>query len=260
MPLPNLIVIGAMKCGTTALHGYLDAHPDIAMAGRKEMNFFVGPDAAHGDGWHAGTWHRGLGWYASHFGDAPVRGEASPAYTSPRHAELAAARMASVVPGASLVLLARDPVDRAVSQYTHHHDEGTETRPMAEALLDPESQYVGRGRYFARLEPYLSHFDSERVAVVLAEDLRARRRETLASLFRFAGVADDFWCDAVEERRHVGSSAPSLDAALEASLVEAFADDVEELRRLTRRSLSEWRSYERPSRRSRSTRLERSSL
>ncbi len=46
--LPNLIIIGAMKCGTTALHRYLDLHPDVAMSEPKELNFFCGPD--HLDG------------------------------------------------------------------------------------------------------------------------------------------------------------------------------------------------------------------
>ncbi len=99
--LPNLVVIEAMKCGTSAVHRHLDGHPQIAMCGPKELNFFVGPEDAQ-----AGNWYRGLDWYAGHFdASAPVRGESSPGYTSPAHPGVAG-RMASVLPAARLTTLA----------------------------------------------------------------------------------------------------------------------------------------------------------
>lgn len=241
--LPNLIVIGAMKCATTALHAYVDAHPDVAMAWPKELNFFVGDEAPHDD-WHRGNWHRGVDWYTQHFDPrAPVRGEASPAYTSPSFPQ-AAERMAALVPDARLVYLVRDPVDRAVSQYRHHVAEGTERRPLANAVLDPASQYLSRSRYHERLAPFLDRFPPERIALVLQEDLLARRRETLARLYRFAGVDDTYWPDAASELLHVGNGArPVLDPELEARLVHELAPDVERLRALTGRPLAEWRAY-----------------
>jgi hypothetical protein len=239
LALPNLIVIGAMKCATTALHRYLDAHPDIAMAAPKEMNFFVGA-ADRDDGWHRGNWHRGLDWYAAQFPDAPVRGEASPSYTSPSFPD-AAERMARVIPDARLILLVRDPVDRAISQYRHHRAEGTERRPLDEALLDPASQYLDRSRYHACLAPYLERFPREHIAVCLQEDLLARRRETVARIYRFAGVDDAFWSAQIDRLFHVGGQrGPMQDPALEARLVAALADDVQRLRTLTGRDLGEW--------------------
>ena len=240
--LPNLIVIGAMKCGTSALHRYLGAHPDIAMAAPKELNFFIGPaDPARADGWHGGNWHRGVGWYERHFEPgARIRGEASPGYTSPAFPG-AAGRIADLVPDARLVLLVRDPVERAVSQYRHHHAEGTETRPLAEALLDPASQYLDRSRYHARLEPYLERFPREQVRVVLQEDLLGRRRETLADLYRFLGVDDGFWDEELDRRHHVGSDPePPLDPATTRRVAAALAEDVARLRELTGRDLREW--------------------
>jgi len=242
---PDLIVIGAMKCGTTALHRYLAAHPEIAMAAPKELNFFVGPEAP-GDGWtwHRGNWHRGLEWYASQFGQgARILGEASPSYTSPSFSE-AAERIAAVVADVRLVYLVRDPVDRALSQYAHHRAEGSEPRPVAEALLDDASQYVARSRYHERLAPYLERFPRERVAVVLQEDLLAARRPTLAAIYRFLGVDDGFWCDELEQRVHVGGSdGRDCDRALVDALSERLSDDVARLRELTGRDLAEWRAY-----------------
>src|ERR687894_2292944 len=75
--LPNLIVIGAQKCGTSVLHYYLSLHPEVSMSRPKELNFFI----------EERNWPRGLDWYKSQFdGDARVRGEASPNYTAyPQH-------------------------------------------------------------------------------------------------------------------------------------------------------------------------------
>src|SRR3954452_1285883 len=71
--LPNLIVIGGLKCGTTSLHHYLNLHPEVAMSRPKELNFFVADL----------NWPLGPDWYASHFeASAPVRGESSPHYTN----------------------------------------------------------------------------------------------------------------------------------------------------------------------------------
>jgi len=243
--LPNLIVIGAMKCATTALHRYLDGHPDIAMAEAKELNFFVGPSRpGAGADWHAGNWHRGIGWYAGQFSaGASIRGEASPSYTSPAFPE-AAARMAATVPDARLVFLVRDPIDRALSQFRHHAADGTERRPFAEAVLDPGSQYVTRSRYHDRLLPFLERFAPDRIRVVLQEDLLGHRRRTLTELFRFAGVAEGPWPPAAERTVHVATAErPCLEPALEARLREALADDVGRLRELLGRSLGEWRAY-----------------
>jgi hypothetical protein len=159
--LPEVIVIGAMKAGTSAVHAYLDAHPDLAMSEPKELNSFNGPNMpprrATEPTRGSGNWHRGVDSYAAQFSSvAPVRGEVSPAYTSPTFPEVAT-RMASIVPDARLVYLVRDPFDRALSQYAHHRGEGSEARPVEEALLDPASQYVARSRFAERLTPFLGN-------------------------------------------------------------------------------------------------------
>lgn len=230
--LPNLIVIGAMKCGTSAVHRYLDAHPDIAMSREKELNFFYGGDT--------GNWHRGAQWYAAQFPDAPVRGEASPGYTSPSYPSVAS-RMAALIPEARLVYLVRDPIQRAISQYRHHRAEGAEQRPVAEALLDPASQYIARGRYFERLEPFLDHYPREHILVVTQEALLTDRRTTVGALFGFAGVDDRFWSQQLDRRWHTARmTAPDVDAKLRASLEDALADDADRLRSWLGRDLPGW--------------------
>ncbi len=242
--LPGVIVVGAMKCATSAVHDYLDTHPDIAMSRIKELNFFNGPDTAPhddpGEWWRTGQWHRGLGWYSAQLDPAaPVRGESSPAYTSPRCPEVPS-RMAAVVPDVRLVYLVRDPLDRAVSQYAHHRRDGTEPRPLAEALLDPRSEYVARSRYCERLEPFLALFPREQVRVVVQERLAARPAEEVAALHRHAGV-DPCWRDDLHGRRvHVRSDRPEPSPELRAAFAERVADDVDRLRELLGDDLAEW--------------------
>ncbi|MCW2699729.1 MAG: hypothetical protein JWQ45_1264 [Blastococcus sp.] len=247
--LPNLVIIGAMKCGTTSLHHYLDLHPAIAMSRPKELNFFFGPadaSARHGvderPDWVGGNWHRGPAWYAARFDPAsPVRGEASPGYTSPSHPAVAQ-RMAGLIPGARLVYAVRDPIQRAVSQYEHHRRQGTETREPAEALLDPGSQYIARGRYFERLQPFLDAGTFRRsIAIVAQEELGQARRATLRGLFDLLDVDDDYWSPAMDERRNAApEEAPPLDDDLRHRLREAFRDDAERLRGFADREFPGW--------------------
>jgi hypothetical protein len=242
--LPNLVIIGAMKCGTTSLHGYLDAHPEIGMSEPKELNFFFGPervDRSDEETWTLGNWHRGTGWYAAHFDAAcRVRGESSPGYTSPSHPE-SAARMAAVLPGARLVYAVRDPVRRAVSQYGHHRRQGTETRPMAEALLDPCSQYVSRGRYRERLEPFLTAGFGDRITVVAQEELESDLPGTVRRLLADLDVDPARWAPAGCTRRNAAPErAPRLGPELRETLEAAFRDDAERLREFAGRAFAGW--------------------
>jgi hypothetical protein len=245
--LPTVVIIGAMKCGTTALHGYLDRHPEIAMSGAKELNFFFGPDRPpavappYGEprAWAAGNWHRGLRWYAAHFDPAmPVRGESSPGYTSPARPEVAA-RMAAHLPDAKLIYLVRDPVERALSQYRHHVAEGTERRSPAEALFDPDSQYLARSRYHERLAPFARHFCRTRIRVVALEDLVARRRRTLASLFGFLGVDGRYPWRGLPAPPATAAPADGTDP-LRRRLATALRDDADRLREFTGATYRSW--------------------
>lgn len=233
--LPSVVGIGAMKAGTSALHRYLDAHPGLAMSEPKELCFFYGPHHPDGadDAWSPeGNWWRGVDWYRRHFpDDGRLGGEISPGYTSPDHPG-AAARMARVAPDARLVYLVRDPLERAVSQYRHHVRDGAETRSVADALLDPASQYLARSRYHARLRPFLDHFGSEQVLIVAQEDLDTDRRATLARIHRHIGV-EPHWSPALERRWHVAAGpAPTCPGPVAAAFREAVADDLARLRPL----------------------------
>ncbi len=182
--LPNVVVIGAAKCGTTSLHHYLDLHPEIAMAREKELHFFQG----------GAEWARGLEWYRTQFDPtAPVRGEASVSYTAFPKVRGVPARMGSVIPEARLLYIVRDPVERIVSAYTHRVSEGTERRPFDEAVTEMEgNDLVERSRYHYQLAQYLEHFPLARIRVVCLEVLRARTSQVMRELYGFLGVDSAF--------------------------------------------------------------------
>jgi hypothetical protein len=196
--LPNLIVIGGLKCGTTSLHHYLNLHPQVAMSRPKELNFFV----------EELNWPLGGDWYTGHFSaETPVRGETSPHYTNRPRFEGVAERMRSLLgDDARLVYMVRHPIDRALSHYLHNVGGGYEQRPLEEALGDERSAYVQRSRYLFQLEPYLAEFGADRILVISREELGRDRGATTRRAFEFAGVDPEFSSPEFEREWETGSA------------------------------------------------------
>ena len=200
--LPNLIVIGAARCGTTSLHNYLSQHPEIWMSANKELRFFVDRPSLDGKrplrsevdratiGGMVGRWSRGPEWYRSQFDASfPVRGESSPQYSVPWFPEVAE-RMARVVPDAKLIYLVRDPVERAISNYRGSVAAGFEPRAANEALSAAGGRYAAPSRYAECLEPFLARFPVDRILILETEELGGPA--TMARVFGFLGVDESF--------------------------------------------------------------------
>ena len=193
MARPTFIIAGAMRSGTTALARYLGEHPDVFMAATKELHFFD----RHFD--------RGVEWYEAQFEDgasARARGEATPAYL---YDPVAAPRIADVLPGLHLVIMLRNPVDRAYSHYWHKVARGSESLTFADAIAaEPERlatggydafanfSYLDRGRYAAQLERLTEHVPRAAMVVQLFEEFHADPKPAYAELCRFLGVDDGF--------------------------------------------------------------------
>lgn len=180
--LPNFVIIGAQKAATTSLWHYLGQHPEVFVCPQKETDFFVAEM----------NWARGVGWYESLFESAAgsgavAIGEASPNYTM--HPSLAGVpeRMARVIGDARLIYLLRHPVDRMVSGYVQSLSQGSETLPLARALLE-RPHYADASRYWMQLERYLRCFPSERILVLLSEELTSAPGPTLERALDFLGV------------------------------------------------------------------------
>jgi len=184
--LPNLIVIGAQKSGTTSLHYYLGLHPQISMSREKELEFFM----------EDRNWHKGIEWYKSHFmTGAKVRGESSPNYTAYPMWDGVPERMHSVIPDTKLIYILRDPIERMLSQYVQYRSVGLDDKPVEIAFesLDNDNTYARRSRYFMQLQQYLKYFSSSKILVITAEDLLNERRKTLEKVFAFLSVDKTFY-------------------------------------------------------------------
>src|SRR3954447_1529709 len=191
--LPNLIVIGAQKCGTSGLHYYLSLHPEISVSRPKELNFFIAER----------NWLEGVDWYRGHFDpNAKVRSEASPNYTAyPQHLEVPE-RMHSVVPDAKLLYMVRDPLDRIAAHWVHNYAKRREKGDLRTTLMHPNTSYLARSHYYAQLQRFLRLYPRDQVLVIEQEQLRNQRNETLRRVFEFAGVDPGFSHPGFATQRH----------------------------------------------------------
>ena len=195
-PLPDFLILGAQKGGTTALYAYLRWHPEITGPSWKEVSYFD----RH--------YRRGASWYRGHFpigaGDRLV-GEASPGYL---FHPLAPERVRATVPEAKLIALLRDPVDRALSHYHHEVALGREPLSFEEAIeAEPERTrgeeqrlvrepgyfsrpwwdytYLARGRYAEQLERWFAVFPREQLLVLPSEELAADPGQAYGRVLEF---------------------------------------------------------------------------
>jgi len=208
--LPNFLLIGAMKAGTTSLWHYLRGHPQVFMPAVKEVMFF---DPRH-------KWERGVDWYERQFEEAPdeavALGEASTSYTKYPVVRDVPSRIASVVPEVGLIYMVRHPVERMQSHYLYALSRGKESRPIEQAFAE-DPAYLDISRYGLQLEQYEPYFGRDRFLLLDSRDLRNDRVETLRRVFRFIGV-DDTWIPPVVDREFFRSEDRRMQAAYSPTL------------------------------------------
>lgn len=215
--LPDFLIIGAMKAGTSSLVSFLSQHPQLLVASRKEVHFFDGGLRPSRD-----TYAQGPEWYREHFplkremGRGQKTFEASPLYL---FNPLAPRRIADLVPSVKLIAILRNPTDRAISHYFHETSKGRESLPIMSALLAEEARlqpvleagdyksnayihcsYKSRGRYREQLDRYLELFDEEQILVLGAEKFYADPVSSLQQVFRFVGVDEEYAPDDLRPR------------------------------------------------------------
>lgn len=262
-----LIVVGAMKCGTSSLHSYLRLHPEISMSRLKELNFFIDKR----------NWPRGMGWYRRQF-DKRLRvwGESSPNYSKDPVFPGVPERMASRVPHATLVYVMRDPVKRALSHYIHNVSHGREQRPIDEALGDvgdPRNTYIASSRYHHQIQCFLRYYKRDALLLYTLDELSSDPRAVCRELFERLGVDPDFDHPGIGQVHHSSGSKrrptqtaralarlpggrliryalpallsepmdkPTMSDELRARLVEVLKPDTDQLRALWGRELAHW--------------------
>lgn len=186
---PDFLIIGAQKCGTSALARNLKLHDDVAMS-EDEVHFFN----------HPKNFARGLEWYAGHFPESDLlKGEKTPDYLD---SVSAPARIAQVLPRVKLLILLRDPVDRAYSQWNqmmqniHRSSKrGWELVSFEEAIerayagVTPFGRLLTKGHYIEQILRYREYFPAEQIYIGLQERFSRNGEEELARVYDFLGIA-----------------------------------------------------------------------
>jgi len=195
---PDFLIIGVGKGGTTSLYQYLAEHPQILPTAHKEIDFF------------SNHFKQGIDWYLSHF--PPIfdhqkflSGEAPASYLS--HADVPQ-KVYSLLPGVKLIVLLRNPADRAISHYYHHVRDQQEDRSLeeaviseirllqqvAEANLENQSEiagalgYVLHGLYFYALKRWMTVFPREQFLILKSENLYTNPSDVMGQVYQFLGL------------------------------------------------------------------------
>lgn len=259
MILPNFIILGAAKAGTTALYHYLQQHPEIGMSRIKETNYlalkddtldFRGPGDCDYIRRFTITTEAGYHDQFAHCAGKKAVGEASPLYL---YDPKVPGEIEALVPTAKLIAILRNPVDRAYSAFLHLiRDRRETTADFLEALqLEPSRiddrwehiwHYIAMGRYAEQLERYLARFPREQIRVILYDDFRADPASVLTDIIRFLEVGPGHQFD-LSIRHNEGlafADRPRLCPAAAERIRESLRDDTDRLASLLSRDLSHW--------------------
>ncbi len=208
MTLPNFLIIGAAKAGTTALDSYLKQHPQIYMTPEKETNFFAFEGETLkfngiGDSAIAQFSITDLATYEQEFWGVKQEkaiGEACPSYL---YSEKAVERIYHHIPNAKLIVILRNPVDRAYANFLHLIRDNREPEKDFAKALEAECDriannwewfwhYIQLGFYHRQLERYYQRFNSDQIRVYLYEDLRDDALKLIKNIFTFLEVEINF--------------------------------------------------------------------
>ena len=233
-PLPNFLVVGANKAGTTSLYHYLKQHPDIYLSPLKEPHYFskdIHPEefsrsfaqnklqdiASYVEGpmeeYHAGfvrEWEH----YTKLFKNAEGKKAIGELSTSYLYSKVAAHEIRSALGDIKIIICLRNPIQRAYSHYRMNLWTGNSKAPtFMQALKDDEAHqpkvwgnahlYVDIGKYYQQVKRYYDEFSSDNICIIFAEDLKNETSEVVKRLYNFLGVDSNFAPDTSEIHNEV---------------------------------------------------------
>lgn len=253
--LPNFIIIGAQRCGTTSLYKYLCQHPDVRPSFPKEIHYF------------SNYFKKGINWYRSHFplsqnhgknrNQKFITGEATPYYLVHPHA---ARRMKHVTPDALIIVLLRDPIERAYSHYYHEVRMGVEKLSFEDAInkeeerLDHEMEkmvrdenyrsfnyqhfsYLSRGIYADQIQTWMGNFNPNAIRILSSESLNAEPCQTFLQVTDFLGLRN--WTQ-VDFSKYHASRYPQMKPETWEQLSSYFKPHNQKLHELINTSFKDW--------------------
>jgi hypothetical protein len=236
--MPDFIVAGAQKGGTTELYEQLVQHPQVMSALAKEVHYFDA-NFDKGNSWYMAFFPRLLQPQPSNGQGMPITGEASPCYIFHPHA---AKRIWSTVPRAKIILLLRNPADRAYSHYLHERRLGYETLSFEQAIaqeparLDGEKakmladerhystaymhySYLHRGIYIDQLQPWHHYFEPDQMLILRSEDFYTDTAAVMSQVYAFLGLPEVTFA---KMERHKSFPYPKMARATRERLLDYF--------------------------------------
>jgi hypothetical protein len=203
--MPNFLIVGAAKSGTTSLYEYLRQHPDVFMPRWKELSFFIGD--------HYGPLHKvkKSEYYERVFDKVQNESAVGEASTSYLYDESAPEKIKEVLGLINIIIILRNPVEMSYSLYNHQLRKEGETFKTFEEALEAEEErvkdltfrkkcygwhanyyYYHRGLYYEQVKRYLDTFPKQKVLILLFEEIAKAPVKTTQRVFRFLGVDDSF--------------------------------------------------------------------
>lgn len=185
--LPNFLIIGSQKAGTTSMYEVLRRHPELFLPQKKELNFF----------YLEKEYEKGINYYENYFKineEGKIAGEASPGYICKKSSP---ERIKKHIPNAKLILIVRNPIDRAYSQYWHSRrnlNEGYTFEQAIEKYLNADywsnsKGYFNRGCYIKYIKHYLNYFDKSQILIVLFDEMKKSPQSFYQKVFDFLNVS-----------------------------------------------------------------------
>src|SRR6266567_4383721 len=241
----DFILAGAQKSGTTALHYFLEKHPRITMGDQEEMHFFDDDDL-FSDPVDYELLHR-------HFPLLPrstIAGECTPSYL---YWKPAVERIWNYNPQVKLLVLLRNPVERAFAHWNMQRFKGREPLDFLDAVKEEKSRankaaplqsrrysYVDRGFYAEQIERVFKLFPTEQVKIIKLEEFRDKKSETLDAIFRFLGLESKV--SSRDRDRNIVPYAREMTAEERKHLYGMFAEDIAKLEQLLGWDCSDWKT------------------
>lgn len=239
---PSFLIIGGQKCGTTSLYNYLIQHPKLMAASKKEIHFFDS------------NYDKGYEWYKGHFSATykfrvetdVITGEATPYYIfHPR----VPARVRKTLPNVKLIVMLRDPVERAFSHFKHHVKYKEEPLSFVEAIKAESKRLMGewdkmvqndnynscnlqmfsymtRGVYVCQLKRWLEYFPKEQFLILPSEDFFRDPEVNFLKTLRFLGLPE---YKLMSYKKFNASQVASMDKRIREYLINYFKPYNEEL-------------------------------
>jgi Sulfotransferase domain len=242
----DFIVPGAQKSGTTALHYFLSKHPQIALPDRQELHFFDDEEIFARQPVDYDLLHRKF----PLVGRSTIIGEVTPSYL---YWKPAMERIRNYNPAIKLIILLRNPIDRAFAHWNMQRFKDWEPLDFLDALneeprriaqpLSVESRrfaYIDRGFYSAQLKSVFNYFPPKQLHVVKFDNFRDRKQETLDLIFGFLGVKR---LSGFRDRdRNVVPYERAMTSEERKYLLGVFAAEIEKLERMLGWELADWKT------------------